>query len=78
MSRKVDLKTVKYGDRVRVGRESDSNGRALHGIKFGAVCTVVQTEGEDLRVVGPLAPDESDYPWSATQWVSAAVCKVAK
>lgn len=80
MSRKVDPKTVKVGDRVRVGRESDSDGNPIHGIAFGAVGTVVRVgtgwcEG-DIEVEAYM-PDP--HSWSGpTQCVSTACCKVAK
>lgn len=77
MSRKVDPKTVKVGDRVRVGRESDADG-PVHGIKFGAVCTVTSASGAwhgTLCVDGPLREGEG---WTRYQVVDLELCKVAK
>lgn len=74
MSRRVNPKTVKAGDRVRVGRESNGLG-PLHGIKFGAVCTVYDIEGGDLYVEGPL---DEPLGWTYRQWVAISSCKVAK
>lgn len=75
MSRRVDPKTVKVGDRVRVGRESDEFGSPLHGIKFGAVCTVKCIESGDLHVEGPM---DEGQGWTYRQWVAISSCKVAK
>lgn len=64
MSRKVDPKTLKVGDKVRVKRDSE------HGIKFGAVCEVIDIApcwGPQVRVLGPIIPDED---WGNNgQWV---------
>ncbi len=65
MSRKVDPKTLKVGDKVRVKRDSE------HGIKFGAVCKVIALDHSGqytpVRVKGPVIPDEGWAEWG--QWV---------
>ena len=84
MSRRVNPKTVKAGDRVRVGREHcEEFGYAMHGIKFGAVCTVRQVEGtgflgNDVPQILVSGPHNNDHEFSGDQWVDVASCKVAK
>lgn len=75
MSRKVDPLLVRVGDRVRVGRESDELG-PVHGVKFGAVCTVVSASGAasgTILVSGPVGT-----VWHVHQMVDVTLCKVAK
>lgn len=81
MSKRVDARNLTTGDKVRVGRERDDNGEALHGIKFGAVCTVVDLDvgdstGCEVGVRGPLKQDGE--PWTAIQWVSIKSLKQVK
>lgn len=68
------MSKVKVGDKVRVSR-AENEGWS-HGIKFGAVCTVVELlpeEGEVL-VLGPLIDDS----WNRQQIVSDQSIKLAK
>lgn len=76
MSRKVDPLLVRPGDRVRVGREGNTDG-PYHGVKFGAVCTVVEVDLPDgaLLVTGPIVDARE---WGTHQWVDISSCKVAK
>lgn len=61
------------GTLVRVSREADpytgglDEGKWEHGIKFGAVCEVLEYDEitGDYLVTGPLI----DYSWNEVQWV---------
>ena len=76
MSRRVNPKTVKSGDRVRVGRESDEYG-TLHSIKFGAVCTVLPDIDPTEGLLYVSGPHESGQ-FHLGQWVDISSCKVVK
>ena len=66
--------SIKEGSKVRVSRKGGMGWE--HGVKFGAVCTVVEVlrgTGEYL-VVGPLVDDS----WNRQQYVTMESIKLAK
>ena len=66
--------SIKVGDKVRVSRK-EGEGWA-HGIKFGAVCTVLELHPvvDEALVRGPLL----DGDWNQDQYVSMQSIKLAK
>lgn len=61
--------TFQPGQQVRVGRCD------WHGIKFGAVCRVIEDCGDgDLLVAGPV----NNPGWDKTQYVDGNNCRLAK
>lgn len=69
MSKRINALTVQPGSRVRPGRAS------WHGIKFGAVCRVIEVYGDgDILVSGPTLNGFNKL----NQVVDGTNCKVAK
>lgn len=64
-------KPIEPGHLVRVGRAEH------HGVRFGAVARVLEVEGGDALVQGPIIAGEERW-WSATQWVDLDKLKLAK
>lgn len=63
-------KTIEPGKLVRVSRAD------YHGIRFGAVCRVLEVESGDALVQGPLASEVEG--WAPRQWVDLEHMKLAK
>lgn len=65
----MSRKPIVPGMTVRVARSE------YHGIKFGALCRVLEVYADgDCKVVGPLMDDS----WTPTQYVDQSKCKPVK
>lgn len=67
--------SIKVGDKVRVSRKPGDGWE--HGIKFGAVCTVMEVfpNLNEVRVTGPVMGTDE---WERDQYISMESIKLAK